>query len=400
MKQSDVIVKREQVHIRMQHRTAQRALIAGGGIGGLVTAIALQRAGLKVSVFERVKEQQEVGAGLTLWANAMHALQQLGLPELLPSIGQPLSRSCILSWRGEILSETPMKALAERFGTPLVAAHRADLLAELLRAVGEDVVQSGVACTGFRQDETGVRLQQASGEEVSGDLLVGADGIHSTMRAQVFGAAKPRYAGYTAWRGVAFTTPEGWNEQVATETWGSGKRFGLVPLSQGRIYWFATLNAPEGTPDPQTGRKEHLLHLFSTCHAPVPAVIECTEEASILHNDIYDLPPLAHWSKGRVTLLGDAAHAMTPNLGQGAGQAIEDAAALATCLTGATSVASALQAYERQRRARANTIVQRSRRLGQVAQWEHPLATRMRNTLVKMTPARVLLQQLEWVLQG
>src|SRR5215471_521090 len=251
----------------MQQSVVQRALIAGGGIGGLVTAIALQRAGMNASVFERVKEQQEVGAGLTLWANAMHALQQIGLPQLLPSIGQPLSRSCILSWRGKILSETPMKALAERYGTPLVAVHRADLLTALLKAVGDHVVQRGVACTGFQQDETEVRLQLASGEEVTGDLLVGADGIHSSIRAHLFGAAKPRYAGYTAWRGVASTTPGGWNEQVTTETWGNGRRFGLVPLSQGRIYWYATLNVPEGTPDPQAGRKGQLLKLFSTCHA-------------------------------------------------------------------------------------------------------------------------------------
>src|SRR5215472_5755384 len=350
----------------MQHRAVPEALIAGGGIGGLVTAIALQRAGMNVSVFERVKQQQEAGAGLTLWANAMHALQQIGLPDLLPSIGQPLSRSCILSWQGKILSEAPMKALAERYGTPLVAVHRADLLAALLKAVGNNVVQSGVACTGFRQDEKAVHLQLASGEEVTGDLLVGADGIHSSMRAHLFGAAKPRYAGYSAWRGVASITPEGWNEQVTTETWGNGKRFGLVPLSQGRIYWYATLNAPEGTPDPQTGRKGRLLKLFSTCHAPVPAVIEATDDDAILHNDIYDLPPLTHWSRGRVTLLGDAAHAMTPNLGQGAGQAIEDALALATCLTREFSVSSALQAYERQRLRRANAIARRSQRLGQV----------------------------------
>ena len=384
----------------MQHRAVPRALIVGGGIGGLVTAIALQRAGMNVSVFERVKEQQEVGAGLTLWANAMQALQKIGLPELLPSIGQPLSRSCILSWRGDILSETPMKALAERYGTPLMAVHRADLLAVLLKAVGENVVQSGVAFTGFRQDETGVRLQLAGVEEVPGDLLVGADGIHSSIRAHLCGATRPRYAGYTAWRGVVSTTPAGWNEHMATETWGNGKRFGLVPLSQGRIYWYATLNALEGAPDPQAGRKERLLKLFSTCHALVTEVIEATEEAAILHNDIYDLLPLAHWSKGRVTLLGDAAHAMTPNLGQGAGQAIEDALVLARCLATEPSVTSALQAYERQRLTRANTIVQRSHRLGQIFQREGLLATRMRNSLLKITPSQVLLQQLEWVLQG
>ena len=383
----------------MQPQAVQKVLVAGGGIAGLVAAIALQRAGIDVAVFERVKEQQEVGAGLSLWANAIRALQKIGLSELLASIGKPLPRQCILSWRGDILSETPVKTLAERYGTPLVVMHRADLQAALLQAIGEGVVQNGVACTGFQQDDAGVRVQLADGREVSGDLLLDADGIHSTIRAQLFGAAKPRYAGYTAWRGIAPTTPEHWNEQMATETMGNGRRFGLVPLSQGRIYWFATLNTPEGTPDPEMGRKQQLLKLFHTCHYPVPAVIEATDEAAILHNDIYDRPPLHTWSNGRVTLLGDAAHPMTPNMGQGACQAIEDAVALAACLTTEPTVASALQTYETQRLKRANTVVQRSRRIGQVVQLERPLAARVRNALFKVIPSRVLLKQVEWVLK-
>ncbi|HKV58560.1 MAG TPA: FAD-dependent monooxygenase [Ktedonobacteraceae bacterium] len=383
----------------MQHRAVQRVLIVGAGIGGIVAAIALQRAGIDVTVFERVKEQQEVGAGLSLWANAIRALQKIGLAEMLESIGKPLPSQSILSWQGDIISETPVKTLAERYGTPLIAVHRADLQAALLKAVGDSVVHSGVACTGFQQDETGVRVQLANGQEVAADLLLGADGIRSTIRAQMFGAAKPRYAGYTAWRGIGHTTSGRWNDQMATETWGNGRRFGLVPLSEGRIYWFATLNTPEGTPDPQTGRKQHLLKLFHTCHAPVSAVIEATDEAVILHNDIYDRPSLSHWSNGRVTLLGDAAHPMTPNMGQGACQAIEDAVTLATCLTTQSTIASALQAYEAQRLKQANKVVQRSYRIGQVAQWEQPLAMQARNTLFKMLPQQVLLKQLEWVLE-
>ena len=379
----------------MKQLKTQQVIIAGGGIGGLVTAIALQREGIPVSVFERVKELEGVGAGLSLWVNAIRALQKIGLSDMLEAIGRPLIRSRILSWQGEILAETPVEALTKRFGTPLVAVHRADLQAALLSALGQGVLQTGTPCTGFEQDATEVRVHLADGRQVSGDLLVGADGLHSSIRAQIFGTVPPSYAGYTAWRGVTSITPRQWGEQMATETWGQGKRFGLVPLSQGRMYWFATLNTPEGMRDKEGGRKHALLDLFQSCHNPVPVVIEATDEAAILRNDIYDRPPLHHWSQGRVTLLGDAAHPMTPNMGQGACQAIEDAVVLSTCLTTQPTVASALQAYEQQRIKRANGVVQQSARLGKVAQWEGSLAVKMRNTVFRMLPPPLLLKQLE-----
>lgn len=384
----------------MQQQRVQQVLIAGGGIGGLVAAIALQREGIAVSVFERVKKLEEVGAGLTLWANALRALQQIGLTDLLETVGKRLMRSRILSWQGKILAETPVEALTKRFGTPMMSVHRADLQAALRSAIGEGIVQMDATCTGFQQDDTQVQAHLADGREISGDLLVGADGLHSSIRAQLFGVTPPRYAGYTAWRGVARIMPRQWGEQVATETWGKGRRFGLIPLSQGRMYWFATVNAPEGRRDKERSSKQELLELFHTCHAPVPAVIEATDEAAILRNDIYDRPPLPHWSQGRVTLLGDAAHPMTPNMGQGACQAMEDAVALATCLATQRTVPWAIQGYEKQRLKRANAVVQQSARIGQVAQWEGALAVKLRNTALKMLPTPLLLKQLEGVLKA
>lgn len=383
----------------MNHHATTRALIIGGGIGGLVTALALQREGINATVFERAKELHEVGAGLTLWANAIRALQKIGFAGFLETIGKPLTRSAILSWQGHILSDTPVEELTKRFGTPMMAVHRADLQTTLRKAVDEGVLHTDATCVSFEQDEKGVRVLFADGQEAYGDLLVGADGIHSIIRAQLWGAAKPRYAGYTAWRGVAQIAPQQWYEQAATETWGYGRRFGLVPLSQERMYWFATLNTPENVRDKESGRKQELLELFQTCHEPVSTVIEATDESSILRNDIYDRPPLQRWGKGRVTLLGDAAHPMTPNMGQGACQAIEDAVELAACLKAENDVIAALRAYEARRLKRTSTIVQQSFRIGQVAQWEQPLAANARNILVKMLPARLLLRQLEGVLR-
>lgn len=383
----------------MRSSAARRVLVVGGGIGGLVTALALRRSGMDVTVFERADELVEVGAGLTLWANALISLRRIGYGDLLETVGKPVTRSRILSWRGDTLVEMPVEKLARRYGVPLVATHRAELQAALLAALGPGVVRTGATCTSFHQDNAQVWAHLASGEEVAGDLLVGADGLRSTVRAQLFGAAPPRYAGYTAWRGVVEATLPRVDAATATESWGAGRRFGLVPLSHGRVYWFATKNAPEGARNKPGGKKQELLGLFAQWHYLIPSMIEATDEAAILRNDIYDRPPLPTWSRGRVTLLGDAAHPTTPNMGQGACQAIEDAVALAAHLVEAKTVASALQAYEAQRLKRANAIVQQSLRLGQIGQWGNPLAAAARNGIIMALPAFMLGRSLEAALE-
>lgn len=382
----------------MRTAAAGRVLIAGAGIGGLTAAIALRRAGIEVSVFERADELVEVGAGLTLWANAITSLRKIGCGDLLDAVGKPERGSRILTWRGETLAAPPADAMMKRFGALMMGVHRAELQAALLAKVGPGIVRTGATCTGFRQDDRHVWLTLANGEEVAGDLLIGADGLRSVLRARMFGAAPPRYAGYTAWRGVAQSALRQWDEALVTESWGAGRRFGVVPLANGRVYWFATLNAPEGGQDAPGASKRRLLEMFASWHDPIPAIIAAADEASILRNDIYDRPPLPTWSQGRVTLLGDAAHPMTPNMGQGACQAIEDAVALADHLAASASLASALSGYEAQRLKRANDVVRQSLRLGQVAQWENRWAVAMRDTLLKLLPGSATGRQIEAVL--
>jgi 2-polyprenyl-6-methoxyphenol hydroxylase-like FAD-dependent oxidoreductase len=171
----------------------------------------------------------------------------------------------------EILSETPVTELTKRFGVAsLVGVHRADVQAMLLGTLGKEVVHPGARCVGCAQDEAGVRAYFADGQEVRGDILIGADGLHSVIRASLFDQEKPRYAGYTAWRGVTLFE----RKEKVFESWGSGRRFGFVPLTQGRVYWFATTNAPEGGADGVMGRKHALFNLFRGWHEPVEAVIE------------------------------------------------------------------------------------------------------------------------------
>src|SRR5579884_3885297 len=366
-----------------------RALVSGGGIGGLVTAIALRRQGMDVVVAERSADLRAEGAGLTLWINAMKALRRVGVADAVAAVGEPALDGDVTTAGGKTLTRTLARELVARYGEMVVAVHRADLQRGLLEAAGDGVVRAGVEVVDFEQDAEGVNVRFADGSEERAEVLIGADGLRSAVRRRLHPESVPRYAGYTAWRGVNSFT----GDVAAIESWGRGERFGLVPLGHGNLYWFATANAPEHSQAPGGNRAE-LLRRFGRWHAPVPAVIEQTPESAILRNDIYDIKPLSTWSNGRVTLLGDAAHAMTPNLGQGACQAIEDAVVLADCLAHDRDAIEALRAYERARIPRTAMIIERSRRLGQVGQLQNPVATWLRDTLMAALPPRSQLRQI------
>jgi 2-polyprenyl-6-methoxyphenol hydroxylase-like FAD-dependent oxidoreductase len=380
--------------MNVQERSIKHALIIGGGIGGLAAAIALRRAGIQATVYERADEIRAVGAGLALWANAVRALGRLGLGDAVRAIGVPEASAAIQSWRGETLIPMSSRDLEHKLGEVSIVVHRADLQAVLQSALDGDAVRLGARCTGFAQDQEGVTAQFADGTSARGDLLIGADGLHSAVRAQLFGATPPRYAGYTAWRAVA---PFDHARLTPGETMGRGARFGMAPVGGGRAYWYATLNTSEGGRDSEGGLKRALLEVFRGWHAPIEALIEATDEAAILRNDIYDRDPLPYWSVGRITLLGDAAHPMTPNLGQGACQALEDAVVLADALEDGDSVAAALKAYERRRIERTTTLVRQARQVGAVGQWSNPLACRLRDALMKYVVVRMQDRQMERV---
>jgi 2-polyprenyl-6-methoxyphenol hydroxylase-like FAD-dependent oxidoreductase len=240
------------------------------------------------------------------------------------------------------------------------------------------------------EDPDGARAEFAEGSVARGDVVVGADGLHSVVRAGLHGPAPPAYSGYTAWRAVV---PFDTRRVQGSETWGAGARFGMVPMSGNRVYWFATKNVLEG--ERQGDEKAGLHDLFRGWHDPIGALIDAADPAWILRNDIYDRPVLDRWGRGRVTLLGDAAHPMTPNLGQGACQALEDAVVLARCLQDQPEVATALRAYETQRIPRANALVHRSRQVGRIGQVERRAAVWLRNTMVGLVSPRLQAKQLE-----
>lgn len=371
------------------HITGRKALIIGGGIGGLATAIALRQIGCEAIVFERVTTLREVGAGLSLWANAIKALDALGLGRAIRDMALPETGGGIHTPDGRLLMQMTNAQLAAKFGELSIMVHRAELH-DLLRRQVANAVRLGMECVGIQQDGDGVTATFHNGEEIRGDLLIGADGIRSVVRAHFHGQQPPTYAGYTAWRGVVSFDHA---RLLTGETWGRGARFGQIPMQGGRVYWFAAHNAQPGQQSPD-GEKAELLHIFGNWHTPIRDLIEATPEANILHNDIYDRSPLRWWGRDRVTLLGDAAHAMTPNLGQGACQALEDAVVLAKQIQAHTDIPAALCAYEALRIPRTTMIVQQSRRVGWVGQWANPVAVAGRNFLAKHLLSRVQYGQL------
>jgi 2-polyprenyl-6-methoxyphenol hydroxylase-like FAD-dependent oxidoreductase len=369
-----------------------RAIIIGAGPGGLTAAKALRDAGWFPLCFDRVSSVGESGSGLTLWPNAMEALEVIGLKQAVESVCFPTAGIRMRSWRGESLFEVPsFKTPDNRFGVSGAAAHRGELMAALLSAFSKGELNLESRCIGFRQNETSVTAFFDNGWEVSGDMLIAADGINSTLRSQMFGRLKLRYAGYTVWRGVA-------DFKLGAdigETWlGRGAQFGFFPMTRDRVYWFASVNAPEGEAEWEIGRKQELKKRFRNWHEPIQSLIDSTVELSIIRNDIYDMKPLKSWSVGRATLLGDAAHPSTPTLGQGACQAIEDAVVLAACLREASDIVSALKNYESRRIHRTSAITIQSRRMGQMGSWKNPLACWLRDNLIRSVPASIRLQQL------
>ena len=362
----------------------ERIIIAGGGIGGLAAGVALRQKGFDVLVIEQAEELREIGAGLSVWPNATRVLNHLGL------LGEALRRSEVLrrlqmrTWRGEIVSE--IKTIAA-YETPSICIHRADLLSILKERLPDECVLLGERVEAFGQRDESVIARCSSGREVEGHALIGADGINSMVRAQLLGPSKPVYRGYWSWRGIAqYTLPEEYS-QAASETWGHGRRFGVEPMGRGRVFWYATANAPEGTLGEQPGWKGELRKRFEEWHSPIPELIEATAREAVLKHETVDRPPVRRWGEGRVTLLGDAAHPTTPNLGQGACMALEDAAVLAKCLTLDGGMDARLRRYESLRFKRTGLITRDSKRVGQVGQMENPLVVAIRTIGVKLMPA-------------
>lgn len=363
--------------------------IIGAGIGGLTAAIALRQIGFEPIVYERTPELREIGAAIALWPNATRVLKRLDVLDGLLKRTFIAPEGAFRNARGRVLKR--VNAIAG--DCPNVFAHRADVHAVLCEALPQHSIRLGCECTGFQLNTNRAVANFSNGSQSQiSDLLIGADGLNSAIRKQILDDGPPIYRGHTCWRGVAnFNAP-----QLSGETWGRGQRFGFIPLGRNRVGWWATANMPPNMPDSSQGRKADVIERFRNWHHPIPEILESTPEDGFLRNDICDRPPTTvaqRWSKEAVTLLGDAAHPTTPNLGQGACMAIEDALMLAICVKANESIPRALDQYEARRRDRTARVTRQSLTLGNVAQWSNPIACAARDLAAQLMPDFVMQRQ-------
>src|SRR3954451_19141583 len=367
-----------------------KVIVAGAGGGGLTTAIALRQAGIDAQVYEQAEDLRQIGAGLHLWTNATRVLQGLGVAEELGQHASELKTAEFRTASGSLLASWPQAEISKENGAPTLQISREELSKVLSGVVGD--VHLNKQVTGFEEADDHVTVSFADGTTETADAVVGADGLRSAVRAQILGEEAPREAGYTVWRGIFTGASEHKEPGRFCSVWGRGQPFVFYDLGFDVLYWMS-VSSNEGA-DTSRGEavKQHLIERHQGWMKPIEALIAATDPAEIHRTVIYDRPPVERWSTKRATLLGDAAHPMTFNVGQGACQAIEDAAVLARTLKSEPDVASALRGYEAERMARTAKFQNLAARLGGMGQWSNPVQVFVRNNMMRVMYRSVALK--------
>jgi len=369
----------------MKKKQEMKISIIGGGIGGLTTAIGLQQKGIEVVVYEQATELKAVGAGILLAQNAMQVIKGFGLEEQIQSLGNHIEFMRLTDNQINAISSIDYRSLEPITEVQSISIHRAALQEVLMEKVGTENVKFGHALHEVERRGNRFILSFENGETEEAKYLIGADGINSTVRNKLFSENVIRNSGHRCWRGVCnFSLPEKYFREL-NEAWGKGDRFGFMHIAHNKVYWYA-LKTMKGQRD---FSKEELKDIFKNYHPLINEIIDSTEESKIHGSEITDLRPLKVWFDNNVCLVGDAAHATTPNLGQGACQAIEDAYVLSHSCDMYDNLNDAFAHYQKKRMPKAKEIVNTSWSLGKIAHLENPIATLLRNKMMKLTPSKI-----------
>ncbi len=361
--------------------------IIGGGIGGLTTAICLEYFGFKnYTVYEQAKEFKEIGAAISLWPNALKVYKKIGIYNQLTTNWGEINSAFIKTNKGLVLTKTTPK-----YDLPLVCIHRAHLHNTLLDNISKEKLRSNHKLIQINVAEKKTKLKFENGTNIDADLIIGADGINSIIRNFILKDGKPIYRGYNIWRGVAKLKdiPTGYS----SETWGKGKRVGIVPIKDNTFGWWATLNEDENAIDEPENTLNKLTTIFGEWHQPIPQLFKNSTE--IIKSKIGDRPPTRGWHQEKIVLVGDAAHPTTPNLGQGACMSIEGAFLLSKCISNFNDCKTAFGKYENYHFKRSSDVVKQSLQNGKLGQLNNNIAIKARNTMIKSLPEKLALKMLD-----
>ncbi|MFO0914004.1 MAG: FAD-dependent monooxygenase [Pirellulales bacterium] len=365
----------------------RRAIIVGGGIGGLTAGLALSQRGWDVSVHEAAPELRPVGAGIWVPINALRVLDRLGVAAAVTAAGVELDRIQLLTSGGDEIYSTDLRPLRHRLGHTVVSIRRAKLVEQLAAALPPRSLRLGSALVDYNVSSDRVLAVFADGGEAAGDLLVAADGIHSLVRQKLDSAAGLRTSGQVCYRGISRLKLPDECRRSAREYWGGASRFGWSVVGPEEVYWYAPVSLANQGRDSSRDLVEKLRARYTDFPDPIPELLRRTAASDVIHTELNEIWRSRRWWSERVVLLGDAAHAMTPNLGQGGAQAIEDAYVLADVLAEHSELNAGLATYQRRRQARVAWIAATARRIGQLAHWEQPLLCRIRNGILRNMPS-------------